>query len=245
MSVENEILANEISHTNEVSANEISQISEVSATEISQTNEVLAKEISQTKGSISIFQNDNDDPINVLRELRKKNRDRPILAHLNINHLDPKFDPLKDMIINNVDIFFISETKLDENFPEGQYFIEGYKEPIRLDRNKHGGGILFFVRDDLECVELKPHKLPKEVEAIFLSLKIRNTKWLIMGGYNPKKNNISNFLEHISKQIDHFLPKYENLMFLGDFNSEISEQAMYDFCETYSLENLIKHVLKA
>ena len=187
-----------------------------------------------------ITQIDNDmDPKEFLECLKTKHRDRPIIAHLNINFLDPKFEPLKDIIKDNVDILLVSETKLDESHPDGKFFIDGYKEPIRLDRNKNGGGLLFFIHDDLECKEIKSHKLPKKTEGIFLKLTIRNTKWLIMGGYNPKKENIKNFLDQVGKELDKFLPNYENLLLLGDFNSEMSEEPMKDFCETYNLENLI------
>ena len=41
-----------------------------------------------------------------------------------------------------VDVFMISETKLDDSFPEGQFFIDGYHTPFRYDRNGNGGGIL-------------------------------------------------------------------------------------------------------
>ena len=60
-----------------------------------------------------------------------------------------------------------------------------------------------------------------------------------MGGYNPKKENIKNFLGHIGRELDKFLPNYENLLLLGDFNSEMCEEHMKDFCETYNLVNLI------
>ena len=60
------------------------------------------------------------------------------------------------------------------------------------------------------------------------------------GGYNPDKKNISNFLDLIGKELDKFLPQYENIILLGDFNSEMSEETMKDFCETYNLANLIK-----
>ena len=36
------------------------------------------------------------------------------------------------------------------------------------------------------------------------------------------------------------MPKYDNFLILGDFNSEMSEDAMRDFSETYNLSNLIK-----
>ena len=187
-----------------------------------------------------ITQVDNDiDPKEMMESLKAKHRDRPVIAHLNINFLDPKFEPLRDMIKDNVDILLVSETKIDDSYPEGRFFIEGYKEPIRLDRNKNGGGLLFFVHDDLECKEIKSHKLTKKTEGIFLKLTIRNTKWLIMGGYNPKKENIKSFLDQIGKELDKFLPNYENLLLLGDFNSEMCEEHMKNFCETYNLTNLI------
>ena len=54
----------------------------------------------------------------------------------------------------------ISETKLDDTFPEGQFVIDGYKEPIRLDRNQNGGGLMFYVKDDLDCKEI--YRFPKK-----------------------------------------------------------------------------------
>ena len=43
----------------------------------------------------------------------------------------------------------ISETKLDESFPIGQFLKKGFSTPFRLDRNCHGGGILLYIREDI------------------------------------------------------------------------------------------------
>ena len=40
-------------------------------------------------------------------------------------------------------------TKFDGTFPEGQFVIDGYSTPFRLDRNIHGGGVLLYVREDI------------------------------------------------------------------------------------------------
>ena len=53
--------------------------------------------------------------------MRKMNR--IILGHLNINSLRNKFESLQEQIIGNVDILLISETKLDNSFPNGQFLI--------------------------------------------------------------------------------------------------------------------------
>ena len=42
----------------------------------------------------------------------------------------------------------ISETKIDNSFPEMQFHIEGYCI-YRLDRNKYGGGVLEYVQEDI------------------------------------------------------------------------------------------------
>ena len=56
---------------------------------------------------------------------------------------------LSEMIKGFVDMFMISETKLDDSFPGGQFFIEGYHTPFRFDRNGNAGGILIYVREDI------------------------------------------------------------------------------------------------
>ena len=48
-----------------------------------------------------------------------------------------------------VDVFMISEIKLDDSFAWDQFFIEGYYTPIRFDQNGNGGGILLYVREDI------------------------------------------------------------------------------------------------
>ena len=72
-----------------------------------------------------------------------------MVAHLNINSLRLKFDSLVQKITGNVDILMISETKLDNSFPEGQFLIEGYSKPYRIDSNCQGGGIILYVRADI------------------------------------------------------------------------------------------------
>ena len=71
-------------------------------------------------------------------------------------------------------------------------------------------------------------------------MNIRKTKWLVISGYNPRKENISYFLGYISKGLDKVLDTYENFIIVGDFNSQMSEMHMKDFCDLYDLGNLIK-----
>ena len=55
----------------------------------------------------------------VMKELKKKNLSGNVIAYLNINSIRNKFEVLLEEIKGNVDIFVISETKIDDSFPIG------------------------------------------------------------------------------------------------------------------------------
>ena len=84
-------------------------------------------------------------------ELRKINPLKVIIAHTNISSVRNKFEPLKEMIKDNVVILLVSETKLENTFLIGQFCVDGYSTPYRLDRTSHGGRTLLYIGEDILC----------------------------------------------------------------------------------------------
>ena len=71
------------------------------------------------------------------------------IAHLNILSLLKNIDELKLMLKNSsIDILTLSETHLDNNITDGSISIEGFN-CVRRDRNRSGGGVLVYIRDDI------------------------------------------------------------------------------------------------
>ena len=171
---------------------------------------------------------------NTLKSLRKDNLNKLIFAHLNINSIRNKFELLSEQIKGNVDVLMISETKIDDSFPVGQFLIEGFCTPYRLDRNSKGGGILLYVREDIPAnlitVDISP------IESFYVELNLRNNKWLINCSYNPHKSLIGKDLDAVSKTLDLHSSTYNKIILLGDFNTEIDDQHMQSFCDNYSLK---------
>ena len=132
----------------------------------------------------------------------------------------------------------ISETKFDDNFPGGKFFIEGYHTPFRLDRNGNSGGILQYVCEDVSA-KINHCDFPTS-ESFHVEIRLYKKKWLLNCSYNPHKNNICNHLDVITKTLDTSYGKYENVVFLGDFNIGTEEIPMKSFCESYNLTSLIK-----
>ena len=171
-----------------------------------------------------------------LNSLRIKNLNKIIVGHLNINSIRNKFDFLTHQVKGNIDILMISETKLDESFPVGQFLMDGYSVPYRLDRDGNGGGILLYIREDIPSKLLS---INRNIEGFFVEINLRNMKkWLLSCSYNPKRAQISNHLAEISKITDLYLTKYDQLFFLGDFNAGLEDTSIKNFCSSYNLTSM-------
>ena len=109
----------------------------------------------------------------------------------------------------------ISETKLDESVPIGQFQIEGFSAQHKRDRDKNGGGILLYIREEMA-----------------LQTHTTQTKY-------PHSNLIETHLNCLSNGFDHFSGKFNNCILFGDFNSETSNKYLIALCE--SLQSKITH----
>ena len=173
-----------------------------------------------------------------LKALRLSNVDRIIVAQINVNSIRNKFDASIAGIQNKVDILLISKTKLDETFPSRQFSIDGFTSPYRLDRNGFGGGLLAYVREDIPSKFIKTEFSNRE--GFFIETNLRNKKWVIGCSYNPHNAGISSHMNCMGKAIDSLSSRYENFLLIGDFNAEVSDVSMKEFCDIYSFKNLIK-----
>ena len=142
------------------------------------------------KGDISIYSEDisnvpPSDVQQVLKDIRKGNVNKLVIGQLNINSLRKKIDMLSELIKGFVDIFMISETKLDNSFPKSQFFIDGCHTQFRCERNGNGGDIFLYVREDITAKVI--HCDFPTSESIFIEINLHKKKRLINCSYNPHK----------------------------------------------------------
>ena len=84
-------------------------------------------------------------------------------------------------------------------------------------------------------------KIPSNnFDGLFIELNFHKKKSLICYTYNAHKSNISNHLIYLGEKLDIPMSEYDNFLIVGDFNSEWSESAMSNFCETYQLHVFVK-----
>ncbi len=53
-------------------------------------------------------------------------------------------------------------------------------------------------------------------------------------------SNTKNIFDQMGKAYDHYSEKYENFVFMGDFNLKENEEGVINFMNCYGLKNLVK-----
>ena len=155
-----------------------------------------------------------------LRNLMSKNTGSIIFSYLNINSIRNKFESLCELVAGNVDTLCIAKTKLDPAFPNSQFSIPGFHNPLRMDVSSRRGGILVYIKSSLPSKMLTKFKLPNNFQITPFELNLRKDKWLFVSIYEPPLQNNQYLVSIISDLLDFYSNECDNKVVLGDFNLE-------------------------
>lgn len=70
------------------------------------------------------------------------------LIHNNVCSVLPKLDIIFNEL-NEYDIIAITESHLDKSVVDTDIELDRFQPPVRLDRNRHGGGVMLYVKNNL------------------------------------------------------------------------------------------------
>ena len=147
-----------------------------------------------------------------------------------------KFSSLQQTVLNKTDILLLSETKIDDSFPNSQFFAEGFKM-YHKDRIKTGGGLLLYVNENLPGKIINSYKFKKNFEIIVFEFSVSNKKWLLLGNYRPPSQNDLSFISELNLALNYFSPIY--FVLLSDFNLSTENPNLKNFMCSFDLESLI------
>ncbi|EFO93460.1 hypothetical protein CRE_23115 [Caenorhabditis remanei] len=118
-------------------------------------------------------------------------------------------------ITNNFDIVCLTETKLDNTFPDSLLSLSNTFSVVRKDRNKHGGGVAILISKSIRF-------LPIEIPSSLLSSEIAGVDIMAGGvsirivvGYHPSHHSK---LDGMISCLEFLLSTRKNCVILGDFN---------------------------
>ena len=144
-----------------------------------------------------------------------------------------------------LDYLVVSETKLDDSFPSGQFAIESYEIRERRDRDGRRGRSDRICKKGITCKRVKQFETVIW-ESICLEIIISRKKWFCMGIYKPSNfDNLDTFFKEVSDSLSKASLTYENFIIMGDFTIDISTAGvdadrLDEFWNLLDLTNLMK-----
>ena len=82
-----------------------------------------------------------------------------------------KFSSLQQIVLSKTDILLLSETNIDNSFPDPQFFAESF-EMYRKERTKTRGGLLLYEDENLPGKIINSNKFKENSEIILFEFSV-------------------------------------------------------------------------
>ena len=174
------------------------------------------------------------------------------IAHINarsitvVNESGARLDHINEFLIKdlNCDIIACTETHLSCAIDDHEVDLDNFSI-VRRDRNRHGGGVLIYIKNNINYARLVDFESPNS-EMIWVEIK-NGSKIILLGAcYRPpgqNANEIKKFLDDLEQAL--FLAdrrKGAMIILMRDFNDPcLNFEASHDLSQIkYDLYNLSK-----
>ena len=138
------------------------------------------------------------------------------------------------MTNHDFDLLAINETWLDASVYDNDISIPSY-ELIRKDRNRHGGGVCWYVKQGIKYKVMS--NINTGIESVWLSVQIGKENIAIGTTYRPP-NSDSIYYDKLLDEIDRVKSTCESLILLGDLNCDYVFNENLANCPVMYIEQL-------
>ena len=130
------------------------------------------------------------------------------------------------------------ETKIDSSFPNQQFCIPEYRI-FQKDHIARGGGLLFYVNQDLNCKVLNKYPTRQNLAILVLELKLSKANWPVIGTYKPPSLSDIAFTSEISNILTFYWSTHDSILLMGDFNMTPDNSKLSELIADHELCTLI------
>ena len=191
---------------------------------------------------------DPSTPIDIINRDLKNLREYFIMGHLNARSLNKNIVELKAILMEtDFDAFSVSESWLRSRTPKDRFMIDGYKIFRSDRRNKRGGGVCIYIKEEYECKRIKIPNMPETPEVLWVEVTV-NHKKIAIGTLYKAPNIPSRTFYDVYDSLVYIFSKYEHPVLTGDFNVNMLNRESSDFkhlndslIEPFDFKQLIKN----
>ena len=167
---------------------------------------------------IPVITCDLQTPIEYIKKVLKKYKNNLTSIHINAQSIPKHYDEIVRLLVETgVDILAVSETFVCEKTPKMFYEVPGYKffHTDRTMQSRGGAGI--YVKDGIDCKEIKLCKEVVQPEICFVEINCNYTKVAVGVIYKSPLISYTQYavLDEILAPI---ITGYEHHIMMGDYN---------------------------
>ena len=162
------------------------------------------------------------------------------VLHLNVRSLRAKISEIiniidyfanNDVILHVIALCETYITEYNKNFCQ----ISGYQLEYLSRRNKHGGGVALFIKDDITYtnVDLNEYYCESSFECIALNLKLKFANCIVCEIYRAPNSDENYYMETLGKCLKKLSSSSQNVVIAGDFNYDLLKLDLYKNCSNH------------
>ncbi|KAK2564042.1 hypothetical protein P5673_012260 [Acropora cervicornis] len=175
-----------------------------------------------------------------LKQFSRQNRWK-LISHANITQNGLH----KGGLNREVDVLAINESKLDDSIKNCELYIPGY-EIIRIDRNRNGGGVCFYINNSINFVIRHDLNL-NDLENLCLEIQKPSSKpFLVVTWYRPPCSSAELFSHYEtlvgkldSLDLEYYLIGHLNCN-MASAHFDINTRLLCEISDTNGLQQLIR-----
>jgi exonuclease III len=157
-------------------------------------------------------------PIEIIKSKLKNLKNNLTSFHINAQSIPKHYDEIVRILTETgVDILGVSETFVCEKTPKIFYEIPGYKFFHKDRTMKSRGGTGIYIKEGIDCKEIKLCKEVSQPEICFVEVKCKNTKLAVGVIY---KSPLISYTQYavLTEILAPIITGYEHHIVMGDFN---------------------------
>lgn len=167
---------------------------------------------------------------------------------LNIQSLLAHIDEIKYFIsLNNPAVLCLTESRITSDIDDFEILIDNYKLVRLNSESRFTGGVVYYIRWDIEYKYISSHCIDKNVWFLVVKVKINHEYYTIAGIYHSPSASHSLFLNFLENWMEQNMLNTEGtLLVLGDFNVNwLSDDYTYTkrlktCCIDYGLKQIVQ-----
>nr|CAI5833305.1 unnamed protein product [Callosobruchus analis] len=154
------------------------------------------------------------------------------------------FDFSEYVVSSRYSVLGLSETWLNGGTLDSIFDMPNYAL-VRSDRDGRGGGVAFYIGNQLKFKKFDVPSASRSLEHLWLSLKIEGKCVCVGSLYRPPNTDINSFFEALETTIAHLILEYDIIMFGGDLNIDLNNLSvgatrhLLTLFEKYNIQQII------